>query len=320
VKPVVALIKAGELDTGLSDLWKHLGEPFHSLGREARVLIKPNCTCARDPETGAGSDLRIAHELARLALEAGASEVVLAEGIGSADNNLDQVRGIDALRRMEGVRVVDLNEEETREVTIDQALVVERFRVPIVVLEADFVVNLAKLKVHPLAGLSLAFKNMMGALPGRARLWPEEAKRQGYPTPYVPGGGKKVFHDLARDRGRDVMREAFVDLNRAVPSHLTVIDGLYGMEGPGSPAKGRPVRMNLLIASHDIVAAEAVGAAVMGFDPQGLGYLRAAVAKGLGAEHRLDGIEVRGEGVEEVSRRFEPADAAKMWNRENAGP
>ena len=313
--PVVALVRAANAESGLSALWELLGRPFERLGSGANVLIKPSWTCARAPETGAGSDLRIARELARLALEAGAREVVVAEGMGSADNSLDQVRGIGGLRDMKNVRVVDLNEAGTREVAVDHPLVVDRFQVPVVVLDADCIVNLAKLKVHPLAGFSLGFKNMMGALPGRARRWPEEATRQGYPTPYVPGGGKKVFHDLARDLGREVMQQALVDLNSVVPSHLTIIDGLYGMEGPGSPVNGRPVKMDLLIGSRDIVAAEAVGAAVMGFDPAGLSYLRAAVERGLGAEHRLEAIDVRGVRVEEVRRGFEPADASKMWDR-----
>jgi uncharacterized protein (DUF362 family) len=109
------------------------------------------------------------------------------------------------------------------------------------------------------------------------------------------------------------MQSALVDLNAAVPTQLTIIDGLFGMEGPGSPVNGRPVKMDLLIASHDLIAAEVVGAAVMGFDSSTLPYIHAAVDRGLGAQHRLGSIEVRGEQVEEVRRNFEPADAAKMW-------
>ena len=312
-KPVAALIRATNFERGLSALWEQLGEPFLNLDRGASVLIKPNCTCSRDPETGASSDLRIAVHLARRALEAGASEVIVAEGMGSGDNSLDEVRGIETLRRMTNVRVVDLNDAETLEVLVDEPFVLDRFLIPRIVHESDFIVNLAKLKVHPLAGLSLAIKNMMGVLPGRSLLSPQEAKKRGYPTPWLPKGGKRAFHDLARDRGREVMQSALVDLNAAVPTHLTVIDGFYGMEGPGSPVKGRPVKMDLLIASRDLVAAEVIGAAVMGFDPNSLPYIRAAAERGLGAQHRLDSIEIRGVRVEDVRRNFEPADAAKMW-------
>jgi len=313
MQPTVALIKTEDVKAGLAEAWRLLGTSFAGLSKGDTVLIKPNCTCARAPETGAGSDMRIACVLAALALSEGASEVIVAEGMGSGDNSLEEVTGIDELRAMGGVRVIDLNDEATREVPVPNPLVVDRFEVPQVVLESDFLVNLAKLKVHPQAGFSLAFKNMMGALPGRSYRDPKEARRQGYLTPIIPGGGKKVFHDLARDRGSEGMQSAFVDLNTVIRSKLTVIDGLYGMEGPGSPARGKPVKMDLLIVSRDIVAAEAVGAAVMGFDPAKISYLSMAVERGLGDAYRLEEITVRGERIDEVRRKFEPASAAAVW-------
>ena len=313
MRPEVALIKTGDVKAGLAEAWRLLGGFFAGLAKGDTVLIKPNCTCARPPETGAGSDMRIAIELATLALSEGASAVLVAEGMGSGDNSLDEVRGIDELRTMRGVRVIDLNDERTRDVTVSNPLQEDRFAVPEVVLECDFFVNLAKLKVHPQAGFSLAFKNLMGALPGRSYYNPEEARRQGYLTPIIPGGGKKVFHDLARDRGAEGMQNALVDLNTIIRSQLTVIDGLYGMEGPGSPSRGKPVKMDLLIVSTDIVAAEAVGAAVMGFDPADIPYLGRAVERGLGSAYRLNEITIKGANIDAVKRTFEPASAAAVW-------
>lgn len=315
VKPKVALVRDEDGGRGLMKAWGLLGDPLEKLRPGARVLIKPNFTGAKPPETGAASDPRIAVELAKLALEAGAGRVILAEGIGSHDVTLSDVRGLEEMARMEGVEVVDLNNAETVEVVVPKPLVVDRFRVPRVVLECDFLINLAKLKVHPQALFSLAFKNLIGALPGRSYPDPEEARRQGYLTPIIPGGGKKVFHDLARDRGPGAMQDAIVDLNAVIRSDLTIIDGLYGMEGAGSPVRGRPVRMDLIIVSRDLVAAEAVGADVMGFDPRSISYLRHAVKKGLGQEHDTERIEVLGSAVRDVRRRFEPADAAALWSR-----
>src|SRR4030067_329167 len=105
------------------------------------------------------------------------------------------------------------------------------------------------------------------------------------------------------------MQEAFVDLNSVIRSHLSVIDGLFGMEGKGSPVHGKPVKMDLLVMGTDLVAVEAVGAAVMGFDPHSVSYLNRAVERGLGLKFQLEDIEIRGEKLGEVSRQFEPANA-----------
>lgn len=158
MQPTVALIKTQDVEAGLAEAWRLLGPAFAGLARGTTVLIKPNCTCARAPETGAGADMRIACVLAALALSEGASEVLVAEGMGSGDNSLEEVIGIEKLRAMDGVRVIDLNDEATREVPVPNPLVVDRFSVPQVVLESDFLVNLAKLKVHPQARFSLAFR------------------------------------------------------------------------------------------------------------------------------------------------------------------
>jgi uncharacterized protein (DUF362 family) len=161
--------------------------------------------------------------------------------------------------------------------------------------------------------LSLAMKNMMGALPGRSHSDPQEAKRQGYLTPIIPGAGKKVFHDLARDHGPEAMQDAIVDLNRVIPSHLTVIDGLYGMEGQGSPTRGKPVKMDLLILGIDIIAVEAVAASIIGFSTERVPYLEHAVEKGLGSTYHLEEIDTRGEKIDDVARPFERASVDSLW-------
>ncbi len=276
-------------------------------------MIKPNFTAALPPETGAASDPKMAKELVKLAMEAGACKVILAEGIGASHVSLKDVGGLQEIAEIKGVEVIDLNYEQTEIVDVSEPLAAERFEIPRVVLECDTFINLAKLKVHPMAKLSLTMKNLLGALPGRPLRDEEEARRQGYLTPIIPGGGKKIFHDLARDRGIEAMQDAIVDLNSVIPSHLSVIDGLYGMEGKGAPVSGKPVKMGLLIAGTDIVAVEAVGASVMGFDTDDIHYLKHAQTIGLDAEYRIAEIHIKGEKLPDVIRKFEPASADFLW-------
>jgi uncharacterized protein (DUF362 family) len=316
MKPVVSLIKGEEGKRSLREALEHHGGMEAIVPRGATVMIKPNFTGALPPETGAASDPRIAQELARLALRAGTSKVIIAEGIGGGHVSLKDVEGLREISEMKGVEVVDLNDEQTEVVAVSDPLFVEEFEIPRVVLDCDFLINFAKLKVHPQAVFTLGMKNLMGALPGRSFRNPEEARRRGYLTPIIPGGGKKIFHDLARDHGVEAMQDAIVDLNTVIPSHLTVIDGIYGMEGKGSPVRGTPLKMDLLILGTDLVAVEAVGAAVMGFDPESIPYVKHAVEKGLGFEYRIKDLNIQGAKLDEVRRTFEPASAASLWDEQ----
>jgi uncharacterized protein (DUF362 family) len=313
MKPIVSLMKVENIELSLREALEHHGGMKAIVPYGSSVLIKPNFTCALPPETGAASDPEIAAVLARLALESGASKVIIADGIGAGHVTIKDVKGLDEISKKKAVEIRDLNDEITRTVYVPDPLVVDRFDIPHVVLECDVLINLAKLKVHPLAVFSLAMKNMIGVLPGRSYADQEEAKKQGFPTPVIPGGGKKIFHELARDGGSVLIQKAIVDLNTVVRSHFTVIDGIYGMEGKGAPVRGTPVKMDVLIAGTDIVAVEAVGAAVMGFNPDSIPYFKHAVDKGVGYEYKINNIDIRGAKLNDVRRRFEPASASYLW-------
>ena len=61
--------------------------------------------------------------------------------------------------------------------------------------------------------------------------------------------------------------------------------------------------MDLIIASRDLVAADAVASAIMGFEPREILVTRCAEARGLGTAD-LSQINVVGERIQAVQRRF----------------
>jgi uncharacterized protein (DUF362 family) len=82
-----------------------------------------------------------------------------------------------------------------------------------------------------------------------------------------------------------------------------VIDGFVAMEGKG-PVDGTPVKMDLILASRDVVAADATGCRVMGIDPHDVSHIRRANVKGLG---NIDNIQIIGDKIENVTRAFKKA-------------
>jgi uncharacterized protein (DUF362 family) len=146
--------------------------------------------------------------------------------------------------------------------------------------ECDVFVSIAKLKEHMTAGITLAMKNCFGITP--CTIYGDGA---GVDEPgNLPRGGRGPIHygnrqpsrssppenDPAspRDGGYRVPR-AVADLVAARPIHLSIIDGIQTQtRGEGSGTRGSVVvSPGVLIAGTNCVSTDAIGAAVMGFDP-----------------------------------------------------
>src|SRR5690606_10087308 len=76
---------------------------------------------------------------------------------------------------------------------------------------------------------------------------------------------------------------------------FAVMDGTTAGDGPG-PRTMRPVIKDVMLASEDQVAIDAVAASMMGFDPMSLEYIALAHEQGLG-KGRRDEIEIVGDSA-----------------------
>ncbi|MCJ7531413.1 MAG: DUF362 domain-containing protein [Anaerolineales bacterium] len=98
------------------------------------------------------------------------------------------------------------------------------------------------------------------------------------------------------------IHETLVDLlaiqKEIHPGLFATMDGTTAGNGPG-PRTMTPVIKNVILASADQVAIDAVAAKLMGFDPLGIKYIRLAHERGLGVgdprEIELVGDDVSGE-------------------------
>ena len=103
--------------------------------------------------------------------------------------------------------------------------------------------------------------------------------------------------DKSRHYTHSVIHETLVDLLRIQQeiqkSTIAVADGTTAGSGPG-PRTMTPLVKNLLLASSDQVAIDAVVAKLIGFDPMSVKCIRLAHENGLGRGH-IDEIEVIGD-------------------------
>ena len=127
------------------------------------------------------------------------------------------------------------------------------------------------------------------------------------------GSMKNAFGGLLNTRRHythTVIHETLVDL-LAIQKEIhqgifTVMDGTLCGNGAG-PRTMIPVQKDLILASADPVAIDAVSAKAMGFDPMKIDYLRLAHEDGLGVA-RPEEIEVRGEDIAALNFGFRVGD------------
>lgn len=123
------------------------------------------------------------------------------------------------------------------------------------------------------------------------------------------GAMKNAFGGLLNERRHwthPVIHETLVDLlmiqKRIHPGVFAVMDGTFAGDGPG-PRCMVPHVKNVMLASADQVAIDAVAARLMGFDPMEIPYIRMAHERGLGVG---DPREIEIVGDEDA--------AAERWN------
>ena len=126
-------------------------------------------------------------------------------------------------------------------------------------LEADLVINIAKLKTHSQMLLTLGVKNLFGCIIGYRK--PEWHFRSGV--------------------DREMFAGLLVQIYRAIQPGLTIIDGILAMEGQGPGRSGVPRDIGVLLASRNAAAADFAVCKMLGIDPDHLPTHTAAKAMAL---------------------------------------
>jgi uncharacterized protein (DUF362 family) len=270
--------------------------------RARKILIKPNFVGANSKPSDEAikrhrgrlvscTEPAVTRAVVALVREANpGAELLVGEAVDAVPPRTpeDVFRAMDATRLADelGARLLDLNGGDQVLVPVPGGGLLHRgVYLRREVADVDTVVSVAKLKAHGTAGVTMSVKNMFGALP-------------------YPRYGS-TFRNFVHTNYFRLMR-VIVDVATALRPDLAVVDGLvasdHGMDHD-------PVETNVLLAGHDPVATDAVGAAVMGFDPEAdfpdapflvsENHLRLAARAGIGTLD-LAGTEVRGLPLDEA--------------------
>jgi uncharacterized protein (DUF362 family) len=218
-----------------------------------RVLVKPNVGWNRVPEQAANTNPDVVEEVVRQALAAGASKVWVTDSpVNSAERCFERSGIKQAIGAANGTLVMP-DGNAFREVRVEgQVLKVADVLWPLV--EADKVINLPLAKHHGLSRATLSMKNWYGVL-----------------------GGHRVR--LHQDLHRSI-----VDLAAMVKPTLTILDATRVLmaNGPTGGSLADVKRLDLVAVSADQVAIDALGAELLGLNPEDVGFIVEAEKAGLG--------------------------------------
>jgi uncharacterized protein (DUF362 family) len=194
--------------------------------------------------------------------------------------------------------------------------------------DCDVYVSMSKLKNHWIAGVTMALKNNFGITP--CSLYGGDCGPSGNENPKqerapvchngrvpTPAGVERELHpDSPRDPGYRVPR-IVADLVRVRPIDLAIVDGvesIRGGEGVWNPGV-QLIKPGVMLAGKNPVCLDAVGMAVMGYDPKadrgtkpfvrGDSTLKLCEAVGVGATD-LSRIEVAGLSIKEALHDYGP--------------
>ncbi len=225
-----------------------------------KVVVKPNMSFARTPDQAANTHPEVVREVCRMCVEAGASRVSVLDYMLHEPQDCLRMSKIPELCGSVDKTVVSAiqGQRRFREVKVPQGLQVKSMEVSTDVLDADVLIAVPVGKSHAAAGVSLSMKGMMG-----------------------------LIYDRHSFHSRHDLHVAISDMVTLLKPKLVVVDGtrILSSGGPGGP--GKVIPMNLVIASTDMVAADAQMVALgewfgRPFRPDQVRHIKIAGERGLG--------------------------------------
>lgn len=224
-----------------------------------KVVIKPNMSFANPPEKATNTHPEVVRELAVMCKEAGASRIMILDNPLQPAEQCLKLSGIaDACKSVDDKMVQMISKPSLfQETAIPNSVTLNKTDIMKDVLKADVLIAAPVAKSHSGAAVSLSMKGMMGLIHYRTGL-----------------------HWLD-------LHSCIVDLATVLKADLVVTDGTRVLSTDGPRGPGKVLKMNTVIASEDMVAADAYAASTFEwygkkFKPAQVRYIREAHERGLG--------------------------------------
>lgn len=232
------------------------------------VIIKPNiCVAYHTPEYAATTNPEVVGSLVIMCLGAGAKRVrVMDFPFGGSAEQAHSRSGIGEAVRAAGGQMEVMASMKYRDTAIPGGVDIKSWPVYGDALDANVLINVPIAKHHNLARLTLGMKNLMGLIQNRGQ----------------------IHYNLG---------QRVADLTSLLRPKLTIVDAVRILMNHG-PTGGNldDVKVtNTIIASQDIVAADAYAATLFGLTGNDIPFIRSGAQMGLGT------LDLKNIKLEEIS-------------------
>jgi uncharacterized protein (DUF362 family) len=299
MKPRVAITHHESVEKCIVDALDLL--PAEALLKGKKVAVHPNDTWASPEDKTAITQPDSLQTVLRYIKRHSPRELVVTGGSGAGESDdIFRIGGLMEVIESEGVEFFDHNRPPFVEVKLEygrddevsgpQKSVMVNPRVQ----EYETLIALNQLKVHATATVTMALKNIAMSFPA--------ADYYGHPR-----GDEKHQHHFFDD-----MHSFIAAMAKTFPVSLAITVAHPAMIGYG-PIGGHTVEAELAIASTDPVAADAVGAQLLGFHKQAVRHIWEAARLGLG-EAEIEKMDFPGLNIKEAFAIFTKAAYGKSIN------
>ncbi len=235
--------------------------------QDSKVLLKPNVLSAKSPDEAVTTHPSVINAVCKI-LKERKCKISISDssgmGVGGTREAFKKT-GIEKIAKRYDAELIPFEESKIVYKKIN-GKILKGIHVSKSLLDADFIINMPKLKTHTLVGYTGAVKNMFGI---------------------IPGGKKSYYHKICGNQ--IIFADLLIDIYNCRIPNLNIMDGIIGMEGNG-PAAGKIKKTGIIIASKSGVALDFVAAKIIGFKTDDILTNKALVKRNLKPE-----IEVVGE-------------------------
>ncbi|MCL2628195.1 MAG: DUF362 domain-containing protein [Oscillospiraceae bacterium] len=254
------------------------------LGNGKTVLVKPNLLMPKKPEDATTTHPAVVEAVCAAFVKVGA-DVSIIDSTGGPHTKfvLKLLYGKTGMREAAENSGAKLSfNTKSKKVTYPEGRIVQKFDILAPVLDADLVISLAKVKTHSFMSMTGAVKNLFGC---------------------IPGMGKPNFH--RKFPKREDFAGMLVDICARVNPGFCILDGVYGMEGPG-PAGGDPKLLGAIFGGISPYAVDLAQCHLMGLRTDSVYTLTEAQARGF-ATTDPSTLTWLGDDPEPLRKSFKPA-------------
>jgi uncharacterized protein (DUF362 family) len=256
---MVCIKKSTYQTINLESLLTPLGPLDKYIKKDQRVLLKVNLLNASIPSKAVVTNPLLVKKTAEAALKAGGVPYIGDSPSGQfTKRRLKKVYEKAGLTEISRELGIELNfDTRTKKVSIPNGKRLKKIPICNFIIQADRIISLPKIKTHSYMIMTLAIKNMFGA---------------------VPGLTKAKYHST--NIRRPYFADMLLDILSVVKPDLIIMDGIIGMQDQG-PASGTPVNLGVLLAAENAVAMDIAVCKMLGIEPVGIPVLKRAKVRGL---------------------------------------